>query len=140
MKQTTELIAVYSNVGHPQFPEDTWDKESKINNVDELLQVMKDIHRQDAHHFNDYPMNGGCASNGFQFYIEKSIEFEGEIYIGKREKTDHPEYFKEAVEMYLTFRKRMLCLLPFLRQKKREKDAEIKKRHTYLKLKEEFES
>ena len=140
MKQTSKLIAVYSNVGHPQYPEDTWDEESEINNVYELFQFMKDIHRQDAHHFNDYPMNGGCASNGFQFYIEKSIEFEGEIYIGKRKETDHPEYFNEAYEMYKTFRKRVLHLLPILRKKNTERMEQLKKRNLYLQLKNEFES
>lgn len=137
MEKITKLIAEYSQKGHPQYPEDTWDWEREINNKEELFSFMKDIHRRDAYHFNDYPLNGSCDLNGFTFKIEESIILENKEYIGKRIDTEKPPYFDEAKEMYNMFYKRLKSTLPKLRKsyiKKIEEQKELSQLE-YLKTK-----
>jgi hypothetical protein len=117
-----KLIAEYSNVGHPQYPEDTWDWEREISNVNDLFQFMKDIHRTDAYHFNDFPLIGGCSMGGFKFVIEKSIILDGETFVGNRKQVEQPTYFNEAKEMYEKFYKRLHTTLPNLRKAKAIRD------------------
>ena len=125
MEIKQKFIAKYSQTGHPQYPEDTWNSERAINNVDELFQYMKDLHKRDAYSFNDFPLNGSCGMNCFSFSVEKWIEVKGERYINpKREKVDKPEYFDEAAKMYKAFCDRMKTTLPNLRKARDRRQKE----------------
>jgi len=133
------LIAEYSQRGHPQYPEDTWDWEREINNVDDLFQFMKDIHKRDAYHFNDFPLNGSCSINGFKFVIEESIIVDGKTFIGGRKPVEQPTYFNAAKDMYEAFYKRLKTTLPNLRKasEKRNKEKSELSQLQYLKSKYE---
>ncbi len=137
VKLTT--IAIYSAVGHRDYPEDTWEEECSIANEDELYQFMVDIHKRDARNFNDYPLNGGCSKNGFVFQIEKSILFEGETYYNNnRETVDKPMYFDATYSRYDKLFKRMQATLPNLRKAQAKRQKEAEERKLYEKLKSKF--
>jgi len=131
MEIKQKLIAEYSQTGHPQFQEDTWSDEKTIENVADLFQYMKDLHKRDAYSFNDFPFNGSCGMNCFSFSIEKWIIVKGEKYIcAKREDVKPPEYFEEAKELYKAFCDRMKRTLPKLREasenRRKEKQEKAK--------------
>lgn len=129
MEIKEKYIAEYSQTGHPQYPEDTWAFERAINNVDELFQYMKDLHKKDAYSFNNFPLNGSCGMNCFSFSVEKWVEVKGERYINpKREKAEKPEYFDEAAKMYKAFCDRMRTTLPNLRKARDRKEKEKRER------------
>jgi hypothetical protein len=139
MEETIKLFANYSQTGHQQYPEDTWDLEREISSVNDLFQFMKDIHRLDARHFNNYPLNGGCSKNGFSFFTIKSILVDGEEFNGNRVIVETPTYFDDAYKMYNAFYLRMKSTLPKLRKAyelKAKKYSEIQQLN-YLKSKYE---
>ena len=139
MEKIEKLIAEYSQTGHPQYPEDTWDWEREISSVDDLFQFMKDIHKRDAYHFNDFPLNGGCSMNGFKFVIEESVIVDGKTFIGDRKQVEQPTYFNEAKDMYDKFYKRLKTTLPNLRKSRdnRNKEKSELSQLEYLKSKYE---
>lgn len=141
MEFKQRLIAEYSQTGHPQYPEDTWDDERAINNVDELFQYMKDLHKRDAHSFNDFPLNGSCGMDCFSFAVEKWVEVKGERYVNpKREKVSKPEYFDEAAKMYKAFCDRMRATLPNLRKARDRKRIEKQERAKLAELMNKYGS
>ncbi len=121
------------------FPEDTWDDERTIENVDDLFQYMKDLHKRDAHSFNDFPFNGSCKMDCFSFSIEKWIEVKGEKYINpERSRADKPEYFNDAVKMYKAFCGRMRTTLPNLRKARDRKQKEKQERAKLAELQAKY--
>jgi hypothetical protein len=139
MENIEKLIAEYSVTGHSQYPEESYDLKKEISNVDELYQFMKEIHKRDAYNFNDFPLNGGCSKNCFVFYIQKSIIFNGEEYIAKKIKTEHPTYFLDAVKMYQIFNERLHSTLPNLRKAKEKRIKENLELETLKFLKSKYE-
>lgn len=139
MEIKQKLIAEYSQKGHYMYPEQTWDDERTIENVDDLFQYMKDIHKRDAYSFNDFPFNGSCGMNCFSFSIEKWIEVKGERYINpKREKVDKPEYFEKSEKMYKAFCDRMKTTLPNLRKARDKKQKEKQERAKLAELQTKY--
>lgn len=139
MEIKQKLIAEYSQTGHSQYPEDTWYDERTIENVDDLFQYMKDLHRRDACSFNDYPFNGSCGMNCFSFSVEKWIEVKGERYIcAKREEVEAPEYFNDAEELYKAFCDRMKRTLPKLRKASENRRKEKQERAKLAELQAKY--
>ena len=138
-KIKSRFIAENSQIGPPEYPEDTWTSEREIKNVDELFQYMKDLHKRDAHSFTNYPLNGSCGMNCFSFSVEKWIEVEGERYINpKKEKVDKPEYFDEASKMYKELCNRMKSTLPNLRKARDKKKKENQEREKLAELQTKY--
>ena len=129
MEIKQKLIAEYSQTGHPQYPEDTWSDERTIENVNDLFQYMKDLHRRNAHSFNNYPFNGSCEVNCFSFSVEKWVIVKGEKYICTKT-VKAPEYFNDAKELYKAFCDRIKRTLPKLRKayenRRKEKQEKAK--------------
>lgn len=139
MEIKQRLIAEYSQTGHPQYPEDTWDDERTIENVNDLFQYMKDLHKRDAYSFNDFPFNGLCKMDCFSFSIEKWVEVKGERYIcEKREDVEKPEYFEEAEKLYKAFCRRMKRTLPILRKASENKRKEKRERAKLAELQAKY--
>ena len=134
MEKIEKLIAKYSVKGHYQYPEDSYSMEKYVSNVDELYQFMKEIHKRDAYNFNNFPLNGGCSKNCFVFYIQKSVIIDGEEYVGKKIKTEHPIYFDDAVKMYEIFMERLN-----LRKAKEKRIKENSELETLKFLKSKYE-
>ena len=139
MEKIEKLIAKYAVKGHYQYPEDSYSMEKDISNVDELYQFMKEIHKRDAYNFNNFPLNGGCSKNCFVFYIQKSVIIDGEEYVGKKIKTEHPIYFDDAVKMYEIFIERLHSTLPNLRKAKEKRIKENSELETLKFLKSKYE-
>jgi hypothetical protein len=139
MEINQKLIAEYSQTGHPEYPEDTWSDERTIENVEDLFQYMKDLHRRDAHSFIDFPFNGSCGMNCFSFSIEKWVEVKGEKYIcEQRVKVEAPEYFNDAKKLYETFCDRMKRTLPKLRKASENKRKEKQEKAKLAKLQAKY--
>ena len=139
MEIKQKLIAEYSQVGHWQYPEDTWKSERAINNVDELFQYMKDLHKRDAYSFNNFPLNGSCRMDCFSFSVEKWIEANGERFINPtRERVYKPEYFDDAAKMYKSFCDRMRTTLPNLRKARDKKQKEKQERAKLAELQSKY--
>jgi len=141
MEVKERRIAVYSQRGHHQFPEDTWKEECIVENHNDLYEFMKDIYRHDANSFNDYPFNGTCEMNLFSFYIEQYIDIDGVLFTDNaRIKVHRPVYFEQSKELFNVFIDRVNRTLPVMRaafNKARTEDMERKK---LAKLKLKYES
>ena len=134
------LIASYDNQGHHQYPEDTWNQKTELRNVDDLYTFMKDIHRENASSFSNYPFGGFCSMDWFTFYNIRWVEVDGEKFISKiTEPLDKPEYFNEAEELFNIYVKRLESSLKFFRGKKEKKDKERKERAELDRLKKKFD-
>ncbi len=83
MEIKTTLIAVYLNIGHPSYPEDTFEREGKIRNPKDLWAYIIDIHKTVARHFSDYPFGGYCNVEKIKFFLEESIEIDGKTFVNK---------------------------------------------------------
>jgi len=142
MEVKKTLIAKYSQVGHPQYPEDTWESERAISTTEELFEYMKDLYRQDARHFSDFPMNGNISMNRFSFVVEKSVEIDGELYICKdRIHVNNPDFFEAtegAKKMFKEFIERVKRTLPVLRLAENKKETEIREKAKLAELKEKW--
>jgi len=139
MEIKEKLIVKYEKLGHYMYPEDTWESERVICNVNDLFQFMKDLQRRDAKSYNNYPLNGGCYIPCFSFSIEKSVEINGEIYVNhKRENVGKPEYFDGAYKMYEVFHDRVRTTLPNLREARDKKSKELKERAKLVELQNKY--
>lgn len=142
MKVKTTLIAMYSQVGHPSYPEDTWKSERAVSTTEELFEFMKDLYRRDAQHYNDFPMNGNISMNRFSFVVEKSVEIDGELYICKdRINVNNPVFFEDtkgAKTMFKKFISRVNRTLPVLRLAEDKRQTEIKEKAVLAELQEKW--
>lgn len=107
-------IVKYSQRGHRDFPEDTWDIDSEIENPNDLYKFIKRVYKNDARHSSDFPLNGHIGGQ-FTFYNQENIYNEGEVFKGKRILTECPSYFDEAMNKFRLLEKTMQERLPKMR-------------------------
>lgn len=137
MKKT---IAFYGQIGHHQFPEDTWESESVVNNTNDVFEFMKNCYIIDARNRNDYPVIS-CWDEWVKFYEQ---EYEvcnlGHTHYGKKTEIKAPEYYEAAKELYNTWKSRIQNLVPRLRKVYKLKKKELNERIMLADLQAKYNS
>ena len=133
----TILIATYSQVGHPQFQEDTWKSTRTISNENELYNWMKDIHKTSARSFSDYPYGGLYNHKNISFEKQTIFINDGEVFKGKKTKCEKPDYFDAAAARFDEWLKNLKIRLPLLEKAHEARLVEERElaQYEYLKLK-----
>ena len=138
MEHKVRFIANYSESGHYMYPEDTWDDTCVIKNEKDLLSVCKTWYKISASQFNDYPFHSLFNFSNITFTKQKIIiDDNGEIFYGKKEECEKPEYFDKVKDEFDTWIKNIKERLPKLREaiNKRINEVSERKKLDELKLK-----
>lgn len=135
-----KIIAFYEQKGHPNYPEDTWNNESTVNNANDVFEFMKDCYIIDARNRNDYPVVS-CWDEWVKFYEQ---EYEvcnlGHKHYGKKTEINAPEYYKTAQELYNAWKSRIQSLVPTLRKAHKIKLEELNERIILADLQAKYNS
>ncbi len=138
MERKTTLIVEYSQKGHYMYNEDTWCDSVIIENEKDLLIACKEWHKRSASNFNDYPFGGLFSFNNISFQKQNIIiDDNGELFYGKIEETNTPEYLESVKDKFNSWIKFIRERLPKLREarKKRLKDENERRKFEEISLK-----
>lgn len=141
MERKTILIANYSQNGHCDYPEDTWDSSTQIENEDDLFRWMKTLHKDSARSFSDYPFGGLFSTRSITFSEQKMIIDDDEsVYLGSKKGCENPDYFDIAKLKYDNWYKAIQDRLPKLLEAKKKRLAEEKEKSQLAYLSEKYAS
>jgi hypothetical protein len=133
MKKESRIILKYSQEGHYMYPEDTWDASFIISTEKELFKAIKELHKQSASNFNDYPFNHLFSFSNISFKIQSFIIDEnGELYYGQEKECDPPIYYENAKASYKEWISAIKERLPKLRK---ARDNRLKEEQELMLLK-----
>jgi len=116
MELKERILCVYSQEGHGDYPQDTWSDTSQVSGVDSLFYNFKDLHKQSARTFSDYPFGGLFDPRKVRFEIQKTIVHENETFYGARTTCEPPEYYNDACKLYWDWVSKLKERLPKLRK------------------------
>ena len=139
MERKELLIANYSQLGHCQFPEDTWEADGVFETKEDLLFLFKHWHRRSASNFSEYPFNGIFNPNWITFEKQTIIiDEDGKKYYGEKEECDPPHFLEEVKNEYKEWYKNIKERLPRLRKARDAKRKEIEEQKKLAELLDKY--
>jgi hypothetical protein len=135
MERKIRIIVNYSQEGHYMYNEDTWDDSCTIENEKELLTACKSWHKQSSSSFSDYPFGGLFSFNNLTFQKQNIIiDNNGEIFYGKEQDCDKPEYFENVKKTFNEWLGNIKVRLPKLREARDKRLKEESERRKFEEL------
>jgi hypothetical protein len=139
MERKERIIVNYSQDGHYMYQEDTWDDSSEIRNEKDLLEACKGWHKMSASKFNNYPYGGLFSFNNLAFEKQNIIIDEtGEIFYGKLQECDKPDYFEKVKTEFNEWLNNIKTRLPKLREARDNRIKEEIERKKFEELSKKF--
>lgn len=135
MNRKDKKIALYSQIGHSDYPEDTWEYEKEIDSEDELFEFMKEIHLKDASNRNNYPILSHVEVRSIKFVIKIGKICDcGHFHIDDVIECNKPDYFENSISKY----KEWIDSLKIQKELNKKQLKEDSERRQYERLKEKF--
>lgn len=129
MEKTKETIALYHQEGHRDYPEDTWSRKQIINNKSDLVYFFKEIYKDNARSFSNYPEGGFVDYFNLSFEEFFTVKIDEVLFSSKPKKTTAPEFKELAILEIEKLIKRCNLTIPNahkIREKKQKKEKDLK--------------
>lgn len=138
MEKKKQLIAYYEQTGYRDYPEDTWEEASIVQNAHDVFEFMKLCHLRDARNRNDSPIVS-CWNRWVSFKTQDYVEVDGVKFFNPTQNScEAPEYYKTAQEKYKNWEIKLKETITKKRERDKKREQDRKDERDFERLKQKF--